>query len=95
MRSVMPVADNPEESTNTAATMMAGSLEKPDRASLGSRMPVIASASVVSIATRSTRSLLLTNNVSAIARIARNIICCGVIVVILVQKQHVNADQMA
>ena len=35
MRSVMPVADRPADSTNTAATMIAGSLEKPDSASFG------------------------------------------------------------
>ena len=42
MRSVMPVSVSAAEMTNTAATMMAGSLEKPESASLGVRMPVAA-----------------------------------------------------
>ena len=55
MRSVRPVSVSAAEMTNTEATMMAGSLEKPESASLGVRMPVAASASSVSIAATSMR----------------------------------------
>ncbi len=54
-----PVELSPAEMTNTAATMMAGSLAKPDRASRRVRMPVRFSASRVSIAARSMRTRLL------------------------------------
>jgi len=77
MRSLMPVACNPAESTNTAATMIAGSLENPARACFASRIPVRARASRASIATRSTRNRPLTNNASAVPRITRKTICCG------------------
>ena len=74
IRSVMPVDCSPAESTNTAATMIAGSLEKPARACLASRIPVRASASRVSMATRSTRIRPLTNSARAEPRITRKTI---------------------
>lgn len=76
IRSVMPVADKPADNTNTAATMIAGSLENPDKAWVGVRMPVRVNASVASIATRSTRSFSLMNNTSATTRMTRNTSCC-------------------
>ena len=61
MRSVRPVAFSAADATNTAATMIAGSLANPESASAGLRMPVIARARSVSIAARSirTRSLFI------------------------------------
>ena len=71
-RSVMPVADRAPEITNTAATMIAGSLEKPDNASFESSRPVTTSASNSSIAVTSTRRRSLTNRYSPPPRINRN-----------------------
>ena len=75
MRSVMPVADRPADSTNTAATMIAGSLAKPASASFGPRIPVRVSASRASSATRSMRSFSLMNSPSVTARMTRKRIC--------------------
>ena len=59
-RSVIPVAASAPEITNTAATMIAGSLAKPDSACFGSSTPVRTSAASVIIAVTSTRSRSLT-----------------------------------
>ena len=58
--------------------MMAGSLAKPESASLGVRMPVAASASSVSIAAMSMRIFSLMNRISVTATIARKMSCWGV-----------------
>ena len=79
MRSVRPVSVSAAEITNTAATMIAGSLEKPESASPGVRMPVAASASSVSIAATSMRIFSLMKSTSVTATIARNMSCSGVI----------------
>ena len=71
-RSVMPVAARPPEITNTAATMIAGSLAKPDNACLGSSTRVSTSASRISIAVTSTRSFSVMNRYSPPARIRPN-----------------------
>ncbi len=58
--------------------MIAGSLEKPERASFGVRMPVAASASRVSIAAMSMRIFSLMKRISVTATIARKVSCSGV-----------------
>ena len=55
--------------------MIAGSLAKPESASLGVRMPVAASASSVSIAAMSMRIFSLMNRISVTATIATKMIC--------------------
>ena len=70
-----PVAARPADNTKTLATMIAGSLANPDSAWRPSRMPVSASASSTSIATRSMRNLPLMNITRAAARISRKMIC--------------------
>ena len=74
-RSVTPVAASPPESTNTAATMIAGSLAKPDSAWSAESVPVMTSASSTSMAVTSTRSRSLTNRKSAAARMQRKTSC--------------------
>ena len=66
--SLMPVAASAPEITNTAATMIAGSLAKPDKACLLSSTPVSTSASRISMAVTSTRSFSLMNRYSPPAR---------------------------
>ena len=74
-RSVMPVAASPPEITNTAATMIAGSLANPDSACFASSTPPSTSASSTSIALTSIRRRSLTNRYRPPARISRNRIC--------------------
>ena len=79
-RSLMPVAASPPEMTNTAATMIAGSLAKPDSACLLSSTPVSTSASRISIAVTSTRSFSVMKRYSPPARISPKVNCwnrCG------------------
>ncbi len=79
-RSLIPVAASAPEITKTAATMIAGSLAKPDRACLLSSTPVSTSASRISIAVMSTRSFSLMNRYSPPTRINPNDACwnrCG------------------
>ena len=64
IRSVRPVSVSAADMTNTEATMMAGSLANPERASTGVRMPVAASASSVSIAAMSMRMRSLMKSAS-------------------------------
>ena len=77
----MPVGVSAAEITNTEATMIAGSLAKPESASFGVRIPVAASASRVSIAATSMRIRSLMNRISVTATIATKTSCCGVMLV--------------
>ena len=79
MRSVNPVSVSAAEMTKTDATMIAGSLENPESASTGDRMPVAASASSVSIAAMSIRMRSLMKSASVTPTINRKMICWGVI----------------
>jgi hypothetical protein len=74
-RSVTPVAFSPADITNTAATMIAGSLANPASASAGVRMPVKPSARSASIAAMSMRTRSLMNKASVPARITKKTIC--------------------
>lgn len=56
MRSVIPVALRAAAMTKTEATTIAGSLEKPDNASAGVKIPVMVSASSASSAAMSMRN---------------------------------------
>ena len=78
MRSVSPVEVSAAEMTNTEATIIAGSLAKPESASTGVRMPVAASDSSVSIAAISMRIRSLMKSISVMATIRTNTICSGV-----------------
>ena len=77
IKSVTPVNDKPADKIKTAATMMAGSLENPEKAALASISPVKANDKIMRTATTSTRMASVMNRtteMSMIIIISKNII---------------------